>query len=349
LKVIMMSMRQTLAVLGGLIISISCAGAQDFRVEDVPSVTAVPVGEIKPKTILFSDHRNDQLADPGSGLIRFETWAQAKPVQKQFLGLYPGYAEPIIKVSADGAGKTLKERLYMYVAEARFALDKRPASVDLARYATLAFLQRIDPAIKHRLLTPEEIAALKDAKPSPNRSPERSWCEGRKSVTCMHSRYQLEGRLPMGIALANKLRESNKKIADYLEFQSELAVLAPAEIDQAGLRKLTGLDAPVAGVLEQSIFQVNQVMQFGKFLAVTQPHPADANKTIVTAFVALAVEAGILEKKKEYEKVPVLRNLVPAQVLAGNSSFNTGTSISSGLPNYARNRMKAIAGILERE
>ena len=44
----------------------------------------------------------------------------------------------------------------------------------------------------------------------------------------------------------------------------------------------------------------------------------------------------------------VLRNLVPAQVLMGNSSFNTGTSISAGLPDYTRNRIKAIAGLLEK-
>ena len=46
--------------------------------------------------------------------------------------------------------------------------------------------------------------------------------------------------------------------------------------------------------------------------------------------------------------MPVLRNLVPSQVLLGNSSFNTGNSISAGLPSYVRNRIKAIAGILDR-
>ena len=46
--------------------------------------------------------------------------------------------------------------------------------------------------------------------------------------------------------------------------------------------------------------------------------------------------------------VPVLRNMVPSQVLLGNSSFNTGESISAGLPGYARNRAKAIAEIMER-
>jgi hypothetical protein len=56
-----------------------------------------------------------------------------------------------------------------------------------------------------------------------------------------------------------------------------------------------------------------------------------------------------LAKKKEFVKVPVLRNLVPAQVLAGKSSFNSGSSISAGLPVYARNEVKAIAAILERK
>jgi hypothetical protein len=341
-------MQRAIVVLAGLIVSAASLNAQEFRLEEVASVTAVPVSELKPKTILFNDYRKDELADPGTGLIKFDAWARARPVQKRFLAPYPSYTEPTTQITVEGVSKTFKERLYMYVAEARFALAKTPAAVDLARYATLPFLQRIDPAIKHRLMTPAEIAAAKETKSS-NRSPERAWCEGRTTAICIHSRYQLEGRLPMGIMLANKLRDSAKKIPDYLEFQSELALLVPAEIDQAGLRKLTALDAPIAGVLEQSIFQVNQVMQFGKFLAVTQPHPGDAGKTVVTAFIVLAVEASTLERRKEYEQVPVLRNLVPAQVLAGNSSFNTGNSISSGLPNYARNRIKAIAAILDRE
>ena len=42
-------------------------------------------------------------------------------------------------------------------------------------------------------------------------------------------------------------------------------------------------------------------------------------------------------------------NVDPAQVLVGNSSFNTGSSISAGLPVYARNQIKAVATILERQ
>jgi hypothetical protein len=54
----------------------------------------------------------------------------------------------------------------------------------------------------------------------------------------------------------------------------------------------------------------------------------------------------VFDKKKDYENVPVLRNLVPAEVLMGKSSFNAGNSISAGLPQYARNEITTIAGIL---
>ena len=60
-----------------------------------------------------------------------------------------------------------------------------------------------------------------------------------------------------------------------------------ADIDQAGLKELTGLDTPVAGVLEQNIFYVNQIMKFGNLLAVFQAHPSEANKTVVTAYMVL--------------------------------------------------------------
>ena len=102
-------------------------------------------------------------------------------------------------------------------------------------------------------------------------------------------------------------------------------------------------------MLEQNIFWVNQIMQFGRFVAVFQQHPADRQQDRRDRLHGAGGEVGRARPKKEYETVPVLRNLVPAQVLVGNSSFNTGNSISAGLPVYVRNRIKAIATIIERE
>ncbi|MGE5780620.1 MAG: hypothetical protein ACM30D_15135 [Hyphomicrobiales bacterium] len=325
------------------------AGAQEFRIEEAASPAELAVDRLKPRTIAFIDRPSEELIDADTGLIRFEDWAQARPLEKQFLTPFPSYLEPTVEATVDGVRKRFKEKLHLYVGEARFALARPPGAIDLASFVALPFVERIDPAIKHKLIAPAEAVSAKDPRAVHNQHPLRRWCETRPVTICIHSRYQFEGKLPVGIQIANKLREGAKKIPDYLEFESELTLRPPAEVTEMGLAALTGLDTSPAGALEQSIFYVNQVMQFGKLLAVFQAHPTDAKQTVVTVFIALAVESNVLAKKKEFMKVPVLRNLVPAQVLAGKSSFNSGNSISAGLPIYARNQVKAIAAILERK
>jgi hypothetical protein len=339
---------RAIALLGGVLACIPAASAQEFTLVEVPSVPALAPADVKPKTIAFTDHRTDELADPGTGLLRFDDWARARPLQKQVLSLYPGYVEPRFNTTVNGVTKAHHEKLHMYVAEARFVVGKPPGSLDLSRLTTLSFLERLDPAIKHRTITPAELMPARHPDLPHLRHPAREWCAGIQGL-CTQSRYKFEGKLPTAIMLANKLRESSKPVADHVEFQSELRLIPPAENDAASLTKLTGLTTPITGVLEQNIFWVNQIMQFGRFVAVFQQHPADAGKTVATAFMALAVKSDVLERKKEYETIPVLRNLVPAQVLVGNSSFNTGTSISGGLPVYVRNRIKAVAAVIERE
>ena len=319
--------------------------AAEFRIEEVPSVVDVPPTQLKPHTILFSDR--GEAADSGMGLMRFEDWGRAKPIQKQFLSLHPDYREPTINVSVHGLSKSYTEKLHVYVVEARFLISRPASELDLRSYARLDMLEKIDPSIKHRIITSEQAKPNIDPASAHNRHPHRRWCEAPESL-CIESRYPLEGKIPTGIRLANKLEEGGKKIAEFMEFQSEIRVLPQQELDQAGLSKLTGLNTKVAGALEQTLFDVNQVMQFAKLLAVMQEHPTDPSRTVATVFMAFAVETDVLERKREFENVPVLRNLIPVQVLMGRSSFNSGNSISAGLPDYTRNRIRAIAGLLEK-
>ena len=332
-------------VLVALIGSLTAASAAAFGIDDVTSARNTAVAQLKPSTIAFSDKPADA-ADGNLNMVRFDYWAHIHPDEKKFLALYPSYTEPTVR-KAEHDGKPQIEKLYMYVAQARFLLDRAPSSIDLAHYVTLDFLGRIDPAIKHKALAPADIDSFTDTAGMGNQNPDRKWCTGRPASICVQSTYKLEGKIPLGILLVNKLRESLKKISDEIDFQSEFSALAPADVDQAGLQQLTALDTPVSGVLEQDIFYVNQIMKFGKFLAVFQNHPTDASRTVVTAFMTLAIKADVLDEKRGYERVPVLRNLVPADVLMGRSSFNSGSSISAGLPQYARNEIKTVAGILE--
>lgn len=326
--------------------AIAPASTQDFKIVKVASITGSALDQLKPRTIFFNDHRVDDQSDKGA-FIHFDEWARTKPLQRRFLSLYPSFSEGTIHKVVDGMRQEVKDELQMYITEARFMLSRPAASIDLKSYATLPFIESIDPAIKHKLIKPSEVSVLKDERSTNNENPDRPWCEGPGVTACIRSHYKLEGKLPIGVALANKLRDSDRKISDSIDFESELRLLTAADVDAEGLKKLTGINTPVAGVLEQNMFYVNQVIRFGKLLAVFQPSPADANNTIATVEIALAVSSSTLEMKKKYRSVPVLRNLVPVQVLLGKSSFNTGNSISSGLPNYVRNRIKAIAGILD--
>ena len=326
---------------------VAAARAQAFRIEDVPSAINTKAAQLAPQTIAFSDKPAGDDAAAGLELMHFNDWAQAQPAEKKFLALYPSYVEPTVE-KARGDGKPVLEKLYMYVARARFVLDRAPGSLELSRYVTPDFLSRIDPAIKHKPIEAAALGPFTDEAGKGNDNPDRKWCSGRQTSLCIQSTYALEGKIPLGITLVNKLRESSKPISTHIDFQSEFSALKPADVEQPALKQLTGLDTPVAGVLEQDIFRVNQIMKFGKFFAVFQDAPGDGAKTVVTAFMAIAVKASILDEKRGFEKVPVLRNLVPADVLMGRSSFNSGNSISAGLPQYARNEIKTVAGILDK-
>jgi hypothetical protein len=339
-----MWMRHAIALVG-LLMSLAPARAE-FRIEDAGSSPQWDVAALKPGTIIFSDGAPN--ASGAANLITFADWSRTLPAQKKFLSLYPAYTEPTITKSAsvDMPAAPVLEKLDIYVAQARFLLNRAPGSLNLARYVALPFLEKIDPAIKHKLIAATDISPLTDPQGTGNDNPDRKWCSGRDPLICIESTYKLEGKIPLGVMLVNKLRDTPKKVSDHIDFQGELSAPAAADLDQAGLKELTGLDAPVAGVLEQNIFYVNQILKFGKLLAVFQAHPADATKTVVTAYMVLAIPESVFDKKKDFEKVPVLRNLVPAQVLMGQSSFNSGDSISAGLPKYARNEIRTIANLL---
>ncbi len=200
--------------------------AENFTINEVAAVADVPLADIKPGTIVFSDYRKAKFADADTGLIEFADWAREKPEQKRFLALYPTYldskrsseampgastageaknnakddakddaksnAASDVKVSKDSRKSTVTksaskaklvrnkapERLYMYVAEARFLLPRAPASIDLKRYLNIAFLEKMDPSIKHTLITAGDVQPLRAARDIVNRNPESCLVSG---------------------------------------------------------------------------------------------------------------------------------------------------------------------------
>jgi hypothetical protein len=152
------------SALVALVGSLSAACAQGFRIEDVGAAGNLDLAQLKPGTIAFSDDESGGAAAGATNLIGFADWARTHPAQKKFLSLFPDYSEPTVTkaASADAAPAPVTEKLIMYVAQARFVLDRAPGSLDLSRYVTLAFLQKIDPAIKHKVIAAADVNALKD-------------------------------------------------------------------------------------------------------------------------------------------------------------------------------------------
>src|SRR6266496_1779020 len=116
------------------------------------------------------------------GLIPFDDWARSRPVQRRFLSLFPSFVEPTLN-------QQTKLKLSVYQAEARFRLPRPAAALDLSRYAKIALLEQIDPAVKHRPITAADAVPNKDAGAAHNRTPDRRWCEDAKAI-CAQSRYK---------------------------------------------------------------------------------------------------------------------------------------------------------------
>src|SRR4029078_10356231 len=182
--------------------TVAFAAAQDYQIVKVASVAGAAIDGLKPKTIFFTDHRTDETSDKGA-FIRFDEWSRSPPNEAKLLTLFPNLKEGMVHKIIDGSKKEVKDELQMYVTEARFMLSRPAASVDLKPYATLPFIQSIDPTIKHEAIKPADVSTLKDEKGANNKNPDRAWCEGSGVTVCIRSHYKLEGKLPIVVALAN--------------------------------------------------------------------------------------------------------------------------------------------------
>ena len=99
-----MKMRTITAVLLALAASTAIASAQDFQIVKVSSVATSTVNELKPKTIFFNDGRADDTTDKGA-FTRFDEWSRTKPIQRQFLSLFPKFEEGMVHKVIDGSKK----------------------------------------------------------------------------------------------------------------------------------------------------------------------------------------------------------------------------------------------------
>src|SRR5215469_11509066 len=136
-----MGMRHAI-VLFAVFGSAAALAATDFTIQDVSDARKTDVAQIKSGTIAFSDHTGASAVDSETALFHFDEWAEKHPTEKKFLALFPGYTEPTVPKLVSGTTSQVFEKLYMYIAQARFVLDRAPGAIDLSRYVNLPFLQK---------------------------------------------------------------------------------------------------------------------------------------------------------------------------------------------------------------
>ena len=169
-----------LATIAGALLAAQslCAMAQttEFRIDNVSSARKVDATRLAAGAIEFSDQTGSAGTASERALTPFDEWANRQPIEKKFLALFPNYVEPLINAKAspgEPAQKPYTEKLYMYVAQASFVLAKAPSAIDLSLYVTLAFLQKIDPAIKHSPIGAADVTTFKDKAGIGNENPDR--------------------------------------------------------------------------------------------------------------------------------------------------------------------------------
>ena len=312
---------------------------------------AMPVDQLKPKTIAFSDHRKDPLADPGTGLIRFEDWARVQAAAEADAQPLSGLRRADAQRQSRRRGKPAKESFTCMWRRRASRVGKPPggstsrASPRSPSWSGSIRRSSIAP------IAPSEPMPLKHPEAADLRHPGARVVRGRHArhlhpvalqvrgpaARRHHARQQAAGKQPPGRPTMSNSRASCGCVPPQERRHGQ-----PDEADRprhAGHRR-----ARTEHLLGQPDHAVRPVRR----RVPAAPGGRRTRRSRPRSWRSPS-KSDVLDRKKEYEKVPVLRNLVPAQVLVGNSSFNTGNSISAGLPVYVRNRIKAIAAIIERE
>lgn len=329
------------------------AGNRAIKAVDADQFNALQFQQIDGKSMYYTDK-----------VVSFSDWGQESPAEKKAFVLYPGYDEPVVTVEKEGVRKQQKEHLMVFIARFKLVLNKAPGQLNLKNLINLDTINHFDNEIKSVPIQQNQLMSAVVGKGQihnfewcnktgnnifrPSRELDLSytaakgrapWCSDPARSICVESCYLFTPFWENGVRLVNAGMDESEKKDLGIALQSEIRYFSneqelgwPVHASQ-----LTGLNTSVRGGLEQSMFYFDQVMEYGKIVAIAQDDPADPSKTAATVFFVVGL------KKRTYSQFSQLR-----QVLLGQSVlFNTKTGITAGLPVFTQNIVNSIAGILE--
>lgn len=337
--------------------------AQSMKVERIPETVnfaSLSAEAMAPKSVYFQFTSNPP---------PFTDWI-ASP-EAEFLNLWEDFREP--ESITRRRKQRVTEKMRMFTARAKTVINKAPANFKLQDYATTEFMRKLDPELKHETITAAQTMPVVAGQPNiqnfqklcntgtekpisrPGRElsmaesqrPREPWCSNTSRSVCVESCYIFNTGYQVAVGTINLNAADVFEEKDYgMASQSELRYFVSES--EWGKRKpvstITGINSPVRGVIEQNIFYFNQLVIYGKVVAIFQEHPTDAGKTIVTSFLVFGMQA------TTWERCLIAKTGCVSDILMGNGGgrLNTTKGITAGLPNYTRDIAKTIAEILEK-
>ncbi len=259
----------------------------------------------------------------------------------------------------------------MFVARSKAIINKPASAINLKQMITLPFIQGLDSEILHAPITAQNTMPVVAGRPNipnfqalcnkddvhisrPSRElslekfqrPGQPWCSDTSRSICIESCYIFDEFYKKGVSLLNRKSSAEDQKDLGMASQSEMRYfVSEAEMGKkVPLAALTGISTPVRGILEQNIFYFNQIVRYGKIVAVFQEHPTDASKTILTSFLAFAIQTATYEKEFSFILTVKFKDILMGRA---GKPINTATGITAGLPFYSLNIAKTLAKRLD--
>jgi hypothetical protein len=304
--------------------------------------------------------------------LTFSEWEKQFPLERQALVIYPEYSEPVVTTKKNGVTKQSQEKLMVLSVRTKTIVNRPATQIKLKNLISLDSVRKftrtcdadsgevIDPIAIQPSQFMGTVAGkgpiqnfqqcnksganitrpLREVDLSYTNPKHRSWCNDTSRSLCLESCYLFGRGWREGVSFVNLgMSEAEKK--DYgIAMQSEIRYFTAEQEAESpvSLKNLTQLDSPVRGGLEQNIFYLNQVMEFGKMLAVLQEVPGEPAKTVVTTFVVIGI------KKRTYNQFSELKKTLHGQSVL----FNDKCGITAGLPVFTQDMVNSLIKVLDK-
>ena len=323
---------------------------RSFRSQEGPRLPGVrPGAAAPPRTIVFTRPSQRRARRPRSpALISFADWGAPAPAGEELLS-----AVSLLR-GADGAertklpGKMRKRRLYVYVAEARFAIPQ-PASRSTSRSS-------IDARGARAARSVDQAQGHHAGRRHPEQGPEIAAnririARGAKGRACSASNRATSSRAgcPWASCWSTRsARAASRSPTSWISKASCGSFRRPRSSRWRYPRRPASMPR-WPGAIEQNIFYVNQMMQFGKFLAVLQPTRPTRRSRSPPPSSRSPSTATCSRRRRSSRTFRCCATSCRPRCSPATARSTPATRSARGLPKYSRNRIRTIAALLEKE